>query len=64
MRGLSLVGLLAGLGIIGVLMFYQLKPSPEAANSLPKETVEKATEAAETMEQKIDQLQQDLNQRP
>jgi hypothetical protein len=50
MRGLSLVGLLVGLGVVGTLMFNQLKPSPETGNSLPTEAIDKANEAADIME--------------
>jgi Tfp pilus assembly protein PilN len=60
MRGLSLVGLLVGLGVMGVLMFNQFKPSPETGNSLPTENIEKANQAAETMKNQSEQLQQDL----
>lgn len=51
MRGLSLVGLVVGLGVVGVLVFNQLKPSPETGNSMPTESIEKANEAADIMEQ-------------
>ena len=64
MRGLSLVGLLAGLGIVGVLMFNQLKPSPQSGNALPTEAIDKANEAAETMRQQTEKLQQDLQKLP
>jgi Tfp pilus assembly protein PilN len=75
MRGLSLVGLLVGLGVVGVLMFNQLKPSPEAEMALPTQAIEKANEAAEIMEQQqtgaaeaieqqAEQLQQDMQKMP
>lgn len=75
MRGLSLVGLLVGLGVVGALMVNQLKPSPEAEQVLPTEAIEKAndaaatmeqqqTEAAEAIEQQAEQLQQDMQQLP
>jgi Tfp pilus assembly protein PilN len=64
MRGLSLVGLLAGLAVVGVLMFNQLQPSPESGNSLPTEAIDKANEAAETMRQETEKLQQDLQKLP
>lgn len=64
MRGLSLIGLLAGLGVVGLLMANQLKPSPETGGSLPTETIEKANDAAATMEQQAEKLQQDLNKLP
>ncbi|MEM6836655.1 MAG: hypothetical protein AAF609_07345 [Cyanobacteria bacterium P01_C01_bin.120] len=69
MRGLSLIGLLAGLGIVGVLIFNQLRPSPQAGETLPTEAIERAEEAADTVEenagtadalQKIEQIEQDL----
>jgi hypothetical protein len=64
MRGLSLVGLLAGLGIVGVLMFNQLKPSPQSGNTLPTEAIDRANGAAETMRQETEKLQQDLQKLP
>ncbi|WP_017297324.1 hypothetical protein [Nodosilinea nodulosa] len=51
MRGLSLIGLLVGTGAVGVLMFNQLKPSPEAEQPLPTGAIEKVNEAADIMEQ-------------
>jgi hypothetical protein len=73
MRGLSLVGLLIGLGIVGVLVFNQTRPSPTGA-PLPTEAIDKANEAVETMqqeqealnelEQKIDQLEQGTDNLP
>ncbi|MGD1860651.1 MAG: hypothetical protein ACFB0E_11855 [Leptolyngbyaceae cyanobacterium] len=69
MRGLSLIGLLAGLGIVGVLIFNQLWPSPQTGETLPTEAIERAEEAADTVEenagtadalQKIEQIEQDL----
>ncbi len=59
MRGLSLVGLVVGLGIVGVLVVNQVKPSPETGKSVPTENIEKANEAAQTMQQQAEQLQQD-----
>lgn len=64
MRGLSLVGLLAALGVVGILMFNQLKPSPESGNALPTESIDKAREAADTMGQETEKLQQDLQKLP
>ncbi|MBE9156592.1 hypothetical protein IQ265_07085 [Nodosilinea sp. LEGE 06152] len=75
MRGLSLVGLLVGLGVVGALVFNQLKPSPEAEQALPTEAIEKAndaaaimeqqqSEAAEAIEQQAEQLQQDMQRLP
>lgn len=64
MRGLSLVGLVIVLGVVGVLMFNQLKPTPEAGETLPTENIEKANDAVETMEQQAEQLQQDLEKLP
>jgi hypothetical protein len=60
MRGLSLVGLLVTLGIVGVLMMNQVKPSPETGKSLPVENIEKANGAAQVMDQQAEQLQQDI----
>ncbi len=37
MRGLSLVGLVIGLGIVDVLVVNQVKPSPETRKSVPTE---------------------------
>jgi len=62
MRGLSLVGLLVGLGVVGTLMFKQLKPSPETGNSLPTEAIDKANEAADIMEQQQKGAAQSLEQ--
>lgn len=64
MRGLALVGLVVALGVVGVLMFNQLKPAPETGETLPTENIEKANEAVETMEQQAEQLQQDLEKLP
>ncbi|MGG6241216.1 hypothetical protein ACQ4N7_21545 [Nodosilinea sp. AN01ver1] len=75
MRGLSLVGLLVGLGVVGVLMVNQLKPSPNAEQALPTQAIEKANDAAATMEQQqseaataieqqAEQLQQDMPKLP
>ncbi|MBD1873008.1 hypothetical protein H6F75_05905 [Nodosilinea sp. FACHB-131] len=64
MRGLSLVGLLVGLGVVGVLMFQQNKPAETGGTPLPTENIEKANEAAEAVEQQADQLQQDLQKLP
>jgi hypothetical protein len=64
MRGLSLIGLLVGLGVVGLLMANQLKSSPETGGSLPTEAIEKANDAAATMEQQSEKLQQDLNKLP
>lgn len=64
MRGLSLVGLVIVLGVVGVLMFNQLKPTPEAGETLPTENIEKANDAVETMEQQAEQLPQDLEKLP
>lgn len=62
MRGLSLVGLLVGLGVAGVLMANQIKPSPETGKSMPVENIEKANGAAQTMENQAEQLQEDMQQ--
>lgn len=51
MRGLSLIGLLVGLGIVGVLVANQLQPSPQTGETMPTEAIDKAKEAAETVEQ-------------
>ena len=74
MGGLSLVGLLVGLGVVGALMVNQLKPSPEAEQALPTQAIEKAndaaaimeqqTKAAEAIEPQAEQLQQDGQQLP
>lgn len=75
MRGLSLVGLLVGLGVVGALMVNQLKPSPEAEQALPTQAIDKAndaaaimeqqqTQAAEAIEQQAEQLQQDMQKLP
>lgn len=63
MRGLSLVGLLVGLGVVGMLMFQQNQPA-ETSEPLPTENIEKANEAAEAVEQQAEQLQQDLQKLP
>lgn len=62
MRGLSLVGLLVGLGVVGILVFHQTKPAPETGASSPTEAVDKANAAATTIQNQAEQLQQDLNQ--
>ena len=62
MRGLSLVGLVVGLGIVGALVANQVKPSPETGKSGPTENIEKANEAAQTMQQQAEQLQQDTQE--
>lgn len=64
MPGLSLVGLLVGLGVVGILMLNQIKPSPETGKSRPVENIEKASEAAKTMEKQSEQLQQDIQNLP
>ncbi|MBW4481141.1 MAG: hypothetical protein KME14_01220 [Tildeniella torsiva UHER 1998/13D] len=64
MRGLSLVGLLVGLSIVGALVFHQTKPASEGETALPTENIEKANQAAETVEQQAEQLQQDLQKLP
>lgn len=64
MRGLSLVGLLVGLGVMGMLMFHQNKPAQTSETSLPTENIEKANQAAEVVEQRAEQLQQDLQKLP
>ncbi|PSN17127.1 hypothetical protein C7271_19380 [filamentous cyanobacterium CCP5] len=64
MRGLSLVGLLVGLGVVGVLMVNQLKPSVDTGETLPTQNIEKANEAVDIMEQQAEQLQQDLEKLP
>ncbi|MEM1309250.1 MAG: hypothetical protein AAGF98_07080 [Cyanobacteria bacterium P01_H01_bin.153] len=67
MRGLSLIGLLAGLGIVGMLVFNQLKPSSQTGETLPTKAIDRAEEAAETVEQntgtadalqKVEQIEQ------
>ncbi|MEM6517829.1 MAG: hypothetical protein AAF892_08265 [Cyanobacteria bacterium P01_D01_bin.71] len=67
MRGLSLIGLLAGLGIVGMLVFNQLKPASQTGETLPTEAIDRAEEAAETVEQntgtadalqKVEQIEQ------
>lgn len=60
MRGLSLAGLLIGLGVVGVLMFNQLRPSPETGESLPTGAIEKANEAVDIMEQQQNSAAQDI----
>lgn len=76
MRGLSLIGLLVGLGLVGVLVFNQLKPSSQTGETLPTEAIDQAEEAAETVEQstetkraierveQIETLEQDLENPP
>ncbi|HSM82915.1 MAG TPA: hypothetical protein VLS96_14590 [Nodosilinea sp.] len=64
MRGLSLVGLVVGLGVVGLLVANQFKPASEAETSLPTDAIEEANQAAETMEQQAEQLQQDLQKLP
>jgi Tfp pilus assembly protein PilN len=64
MRGLSLIGLLVVLGIIGFLALNQLKPSPESGETLPTEAIDKANEAADTMQQEqeaLDALEQQVD---
>lgn len=63
MRGLSLVGLLVGLGVVGMLMVNQLKPSPETEQALPTGAIEKANEAAEIMEQQQTGAAESIEQR-
>ncbi len=60
MRGFSLVGLLVGLGVVAVMMFNQVKPSPETGKSLPTENIDKANEAAQAIDQQAEQLQKDI----
>lgn len=76
MRGLSLIGLLVGLGLVGVLVMNQLEPSPQRGETLPTEAIEKAEEAAATVEQstetkkalerveQLENLEQDLQNQP
>ncbi|MBW4459580.1 MAG: hypothetical protein KME47_04970 [Nodosilinea sp. WJT8-NPBG4] len=64
MRGLSLVGLLVGLGVVGMLIFQQNKPAETSETPLPTENIEKANQAAEVVEQQAEQLQQDLQKLP
>lgn len=65
MRGLSLVGLLVALGVVGVLVANQLKSSSSGTGkSMPTETIDKANEAATTIENRSKQLQQNLNKGP
>lgn len=64
MRGLSLVGLLVGLGVVGVLVFHQNKPAETGETALPTENIEQANQAAEDVEQRAEQLQQDLQKLP
>ncbi|MBD1919250.1 MULTISPECIES: hypothetical protein [Cyanophyceae] len=59
-----LVGLLVGLGVVGMLMFQQNKPAETSETPLPTENIEKANEAAEVVEQRAEQLQQDLQKLP
>ena len=64
MRGLSLIGLLMGLGIVGLLVFNQTKPSPTGEN-LPTEAIDKANEAVDTMQQEqeaLNELEQTVEQ--
>lgn len=73
MRGLSLVGLLVALGVAGVLFLNQLKPSP-TEEALPTQTIDKANEAVDTMQQeqdaadaldqKVDQMEQNVDNLP
>lgn len=62
MRGLSLVGLVVGLGVVGILVVNQIKSSPETGASVPTENIEKANEAAQTMQKQAEQLQQDTQE--
>jgi uncharacterized protein YlxW (UPF0749 family) len=74
MRGLSLVGLLIGLGIVAMLAFNQLKPAPETGDTRPTEAIDRANEAVDTMqqeqealnelEQQVDQLEQGADNLP
>lgn len=60
MRGLSLLGSLVGLGVVGVMMANQVQPSPETEKSFPTENIDKANGAAQAIDQQAEQLQKDI----
>lgn len=65
MRGLSIVGLLVALGVVGWLVTTQLQSTtPEGAESAPTETIDRANEAADQIEDQAEQRQQELNPQP
>lgn len=45
-------------------MFHQNKPAETGETALPTEHIEQATQAAEDVEQRAEQLQQDLQKLP
>ena len=64
MKGLTLVGLVLALAIAGVLFTIGLKPDPATEQPTVTEPIERANEAAETIENSTDRIQDALNQSP
>jgi hypothetical protein len=62
MKGLSLVGLLLALAIFGFMVANRMSPNASDGEPAITEPIDRANEAAETMEQESQQLQDSLNQ--
>ncbi len=62
MKGLTLVGLVVVLAISGVLLAKSLKPAPTTAEPTVTEPIDRAHEAAETLEKSTDRIEDALNQ--
>jgi hypothetical protein len=61
MKGLSLVGLVVVLAIAGVLVANSLKPDPTTGEPTITEPIDRAEEAAETLENSADRIQDAMN---
>lgn len=62
MKGLTLVGLVIALAIAGVLFANSLKPEPTPGEPTVTEPIDRANEAAETIEDSTDRIQDAVNQ--
>lgn len=61
MKGLTLVGLVIVVAIAGILVASRFKPNPTTGEPMVTDPIDKANEAAETIEDSQDRIQDALN---
>jgi type II secretory pathway pseudopilin PulG len=64
MKGFTLIGLLLALAIFGFMLANRLSPKTSGGDPAVLEPIDRANEAAETMQQESEQLEDKLNQQP
>jgi hypothetical protein len=62
MKGLTLVGLVVTLAVAAMMFATNLKPDPTTGTPTVTDPIDRANEAADTVEKSADRIQDALNQ--